>query len=360
MRKLVRPSETVGHERNNLNAIRLAMALLVVWSHSFAIHLGSERTEWVSLLLSGVFNAGNVAVMAFFIVSGFLIAQSFERSSSVKSYMLKRVRRIYPGYMVATTISGFVFVWLIAPTPPFAFAKAFAMNLLLRNYAPSGSHDLLQINGALWSIPFEFWCYIGVVGLGVYGRKRWVVFPLLLSIVALHVGLDILGKKPGLGVVGTIFGWPYLWTRMAPCFLLGMGAYAFREELPRSRFLLIGLFVATVLSCALNADLGFVVALPSLAYAIFYVAFSELPFHNFARSVGGDYSYGVYLYGYLIQKSLQLTIARTWSLAEFMAASFVLAVVAGIASWWLVERRFMVVTRRTSDLGSPSNSFAPR
>lgn len=340
MRQLIPLPETSSHQRNNFDAIRLGMALLVVWSHSFAIHLGSEQTEWISLLLSGTFNAGNVAVMAFFVISGFLIAKSYERSSSVRSYMMKRVRRIYPGYMVATTISGLAFAYFIAPTPPFAFAKAFALNLLLRNYAPSGSHDLLTINGALWSIPFEFWCYIGVVALGVLGRKRWFVLPLLVAVIGLHVGLDMLGRKPGLGIIGTIFGWPYLWTRMAPCFLLGMAAYAVRDELPRSRWLLAGLFAATIIACRIDADLGFVVALPSLAYSIFYVAFSRLPLHHAARY--GDFSYGTYLYGFLIQKVLQLTVAQGWTLAEFAATSFILTLLAGVLSWYLVERRFMV------------------
>src|SRR4051794_23283701 len=111
VRKLIPLRETSAPERNNFDAIRLSMALLVVWSHSFGIHLGSEDTEWISRLLNGRYNAGNIGVMAFFVISGFLIMQSWERSRSARSYFEKRVRRIYPGYLVATTICAF----LVAP-----------------------------------------------------------------------------------------------------------------------------------------------------------------------------------------------------------------------------------------------------
>jgi peptidoglycan/LPS O-acetylase OafA/YrhL len=154
---------SADHRGNNFDAIRLAMALLVVWSHSFAIHLGDEKMEWISLLLNGAYNAGNLAVMAFFIISGFLITQSFERSRTLRSYMEKRVRRIYPGYLVATSITAFIIAPLFGAQLP-NVAKTIGLNLLLRNELPNAffSNPLpLATNGSLWSIPFEFWCYIG-------------------------------------------------------------------------------------------------------------------------------------------------------------------------------------------------------
>lgn len=125
------PLNLVRSGPNNFNTLRLALALLVVWSHSFAIHLGSEESEWVSLLLGGVYNAGNLAVMGFFIISGFLISESWQRSRSLRSYLSKRVRRIYPGYMVATTICALI----VAPLFGGAFPNPWTTlgwNLLLQ------------------------------------------------------------------------------------------------------------------------------------------------------------------------------------------------------------------------------------
>jgi hypothetical protein len=39
---LLIPADLDTFKRNNFDAIRLAMALMVVWSHSFAIYLGTE------------------------------------------------------------------------------------------------------------------------------------------------------------------------------------------------------------------------------------------------------------------------------------------------------------------------------
>src|SRR5262245_27727188 len=103
-----------GGRTNNFDAIRLAMALLVVWSHSFALYYGSEKNEPISLLLSGAYNAGNIGVMVFFIVSGFLIPQSFSRSGSLTNYLARRARRIYPGYLVATSLCAFAVIPLFS------------------------------------------------------------------------------------------------------------------------------------------------------------------------------------------------------------------------------------------------------
>ena len=84
--------------------------MLVVWSHSFALYFGSENREPISLLTKGAINSGKVGVYVFFIISGFLITQSYERSASALSYLRKRICRIYPGFIVATIICAFVIV----------------------------------------------------------------------------------------------------------------------------------------------------------------------------------------------------------------------------------------------------------
>src|SRR5271170_7171739 len=96
---------------NNFDALRLAMALLVVWSHCFALSLPrGEATEPISIITNGHYNAGNIGVMVFFAISGFLICQSFLTTGDTAKFFVKRIRRIYPGFMVATTIGAFVII----------------------------------------------------------------------------------------------------------------------------------------------------------------------------------------------------------------------------------------------------------
>jgi peptidoglycan/LPS O-acetylase OafA/YrhL len=55
-----------------------------------------------------------LAIDGFFIISGLLIAKSFEASSNTKDYILRRIRRIFPAYFFIILISAFflfLFKW---------------------------------------------------------------------------------------------------------------------------------------------------------------------------------------------------------------------------------------------------------
>jgi peptidoglycan/LPS O-acetylase OafA/YrhL len=335
---------------NHFNTIRLAMALLVVWSHSFAIYYGTEDFEPVSLLLDGKYNAGNIGVRVFFAISGFLIVQSWERTSSPRSYFEKRVKRIYPGYLVALAICSFVIVPAYSSqgfsiiTPNLIGEWAWK-NLLMRNFIPASDafpgDPLFAINGSLWSIPFEFWCYIAVAALGLtrlIGRGWFPLFA-LIAIILVKAWLDATGREIGGPFVHKIFGWPYLWFSMAPSFLVGVVTLKFGGHIPRSRWILVGLVMATIATAHLFAsrvpfDLLFI---PTMGYALFYMAFSPIKVPDAARY--GDISYGTYLYAFPCQRVLVTSLPLPFP--AYVAASLVLAMIAGALSWSLVERHFV-------------------
>ena len=265
------------------------MALLVVWSHSFAIYAGSEDYEPLSLLMNGTYNSGNVAVLVFFVVSGFLICRSFLEGKGLRHFFTRRVLRIYPGFIVATFIGAFIIVPVFSSRELSDFtglevANAIGLNLLLQGYFPSSdAFNGTAINGSLWSIPFEFWCYIGLAVLGIAGalKNRSVCLALTLLIMATRVWLDLNGKQPGGGVIAAIFGWPYLWLIVLPCFMLGMCAYLYRDIIPRSRWLLMTGLSLLLIARNLPLDplhgkiLTNVLLPPVISYLTFHVAFSE-------------------------------------------------------------------------------------
>lgn len=77
---------------NNFDLLQLLFAGTVCLVHTHTLS-GFQELGLITDFLSS-----SVAVKAFFVVSGFLIFMSFERSSSFRSYTLKRVLRIYPAY----------------------------------------------------------------------------------------------------------------------------------------------------------------------------------------------------------------------------------------------------------------------
>jgi peptidoglycan/LPS O-acetylase OafA/YrhL len=350
MRLLIQSEDSL----NNFDAIRLMMALGVIWSHSFALALPQgETVEPISILTNGHYNAGNIAVMVFFAISGFLICESRLKSKSLGSFLGKRVRRIYPGYMAASTIGAFVVVPLFSTAYDFSLvqiAKTVGGNLLLQNYVPPSSvfarNYSTAVNGSLWSIPFEFWCYLAIAGLGIAGllREKWAVSAIIISCMAARAAFDILDKKPGLGIVGQIFGWPYLWVFILPCFLMGTLFFLLKHKIPRHPLILISLIGLLLLLCyspvgdkyqRVSSQLIFPL---TLTYSTFYFAFTDRIKLRYAAAKG-DFSYGTYLFAYPIQQMLISPFILPFPLIVLL--SIVLSLGAGFLSWHLVEKWFL-------------------
>lgn len=356
------------YNKNHFNSLRLMMAIAVIWSHAFALYYGSEDSEPLSLLLNGQYNAGNVAVRVFFIISGFLITISYLHSSSLLSYMRKRVARIYPGFIVAVMLCAFIVVPLFSTqvelTPTTIWRTIWRAFTLKGAMPPSdvfaGNPGIKAVNGALWSIPFEFWCYIAIAALGALRLLRWRLF-LLVAMLTIMIGravLDFVGIKPGIPVLDNIIGWSYLWFSVAPCFLAGALAYLYRDRLPRSGALAVALSIAFV-GAAHTSDLLCDALFPiATAYLTFYVAFGGRALPDFAKF--GDFSYGTYLYGFPIE---QMLVTASLPFLLYVPAAIFLSLCAGTASWFIVERRFL--KRRSQEMRqlgvsmpAPVESFA--
>ncbi len=369
--RLLIPSDPAALRANNFDALRLAMALLVVWSHCFALWRGSEASEPLSRLFAGAHNAGSIAVLVFFTVSGFLITLSWDRSPGALSFLRKRVARIYPGYLVAISLCSLLVIPLFssrgfAPLAPHEIA-GLASNLLLRNYLiPSDAFGGGAVNGALWSIPYEFWCYLGVLALGLSGlaTRRWLLPAMALLLMLFRAWLDWSGRYPVWGWFSPIFGLPIGWAMVGPSFLWGATAYRYAARIPRSGTALAAMLVVLIAGAHLPlpgggaAMLAHALVPPVLAYAVFFVAFSPaLPLHGAARF--GDFSYGTYLYGFPVQRILQWELAGRIPFALYVPLALAAALAAGVASWFLVERWFLARVRRPRPLQEELVLVAP-
>ncbi len=343
------PFVTLNSRHNNFDALRFVFASLVVFSHSYPLGEGSEDREPL-LRLTQQISLGSLAVNGFFIISGFLIAASWDRRKSVSGFLQKRILRIYPGFIIANGIG----VYLAAPfaqTDNTQHSRISAISfswdcLWLKGCDVQGLFQLNSIrflNGSLWTIPYEFWCYIGVILLGVIpllNRRVVVLFVFIASLLIAYMFPAFHLQSFGGGLPGRIFGAPYCWARFLPLYLAGVVAWRFREKYVMSSGLLFSAIAA--LAMTVRVPHSWLVMFPICGtYILMWLAFNRhLRLHRFAKH--GDYSYGMYLYAWPIQ---QFTVflygdGRMNAHALFVM-SFPICVLFGAGSWYLVERPFL-------------------
>lgn len=154
-------SDLVRHS-NNFNFLRLLLTVLVLLSHSPELIDGDRHREILTSLFHTI-SFGELAVDGFFLLSGYLITQSWQRTPQLLNFLKKRILRIYPGFIVATLMCAFVVAPLgashsnyFAQFNAFQFLKG--MLLLSPPVVPPVfiSQPYPFVNGAMWTIAYEF------------------------------------------------------------------------------------------------------------------------------------------------------------------------------------------------------------
>lgn len=343
------PDRSPTAHLNNFGPLRLLFASLVIVAHSPQIIDGSLQREPFTQLF-GTITLGAFAVDFFFIISGFLIVGSFLSSQGTISYLTKRFLRIYPAFIVAYLACIFLIGPLVggqlSTLGGVDYLKIFARMAMLELPQLPGAFSSLPepvLNSAMWTISYEFRCYLLVpilAAVGILGRRRAVLVltaALLLAYAAMkyfhfNLGWGPLAQYP---IFTLIVRHPIVMIRFAGLFLAGACFRLYRDEIRfDGRIAAVCAVVATLLMFVPSlAEFGLATV---GAYAMFWVAFTKrLPF---LRHVNNDWdiSYGVYLYGWPIGSLLLLALGDLTPL-ELGVATFVAAVAVGFASWKIVE-----------------------
>ena len=153
----------LGH--NALNALRLVLATMVIVGH--VPRLSGQGSDPAL----GVVKLGVVAVGGFFAISGYLVTNSRLHNSG-GTYMLRRLARIYPGYLLCLVITAFPLAWIVSVQRggwnlrEAVEAVVFNSTLVTVHGTVgatlAGAPDPTTWNGSLWTLPLELLCYIGI------------------------------------------------------------------------------------------------------------------------------------------------------------------------------------------------------
>jgi peptidoglycan/LPS O-acetylase OafA/YrhL len=197
----------------------------------------------------------------------------------------------------------------------------------------------------LWTLFYEFLCYLFIGGLAVLGlmrRKGWVV----VIALTLWATLVILTVAPGLNrqFSAAHNAIPMEFLLLSVVFLAGSLLYLYREHVPDSGVLALicgGAFVASLYLPTYGYTPTFRLTASSLgalliAYPMLWLG-AHLPFQRVGSR--NDYSYGVYIYAFPLTQLLVIFHAERLGFVPFMVLNVAVVAPFAAASWWLIERR---------------------
>jgi peptidoglycan/LPS O-acetylase OafA/YrhL len=337
---------------NSFSLLRLVFAGMVLFDHAFPLGGWNGGASPLQTWTSGTESFGGLAVLGFFVISGFLVTRSFVGSANGVSYVWKRFLRIFPGFWVCLivtavligplafvyehgTLHGYVRGYVDSPVNYVTHNALLSMNqygidsLLGKNPFPHA------FDGSLWTLIYEFKCYLGVLALGVFGvfrRGRLGVLALSVALWALQLQQSLEPKfLKGVFVLGD----PYM-VRLAFIFSLGMLFYLYRDRVIVSRSLAVAALVMFIVS--LKTPLYYGIGEVMWAYLCIWAAV-RLPFHGADRY--GDFSYGLYIYAFVVQQMLALYGITRWGFVPYVVLSLLGTMLLAAASWFAVERPCM-------------------
>ena len=340
---------------NNFDTLRLLAATSVIFSHAFLLATGRQDTEPLILLTGGQTILGVVGVFVFFVISGYLVTQSWERAPSLPRFALKRALRIYPGLAACILVLTFGLGPIISSLRLGDYLSSYGTyDFLVANLLLHTDHNSLPgvwftgrdlghiLDGPLWSLPVEVAMYVMVALLGATRLLRVPVLTVLLGVGLLAIVLDA-SNWHDWDFTGSV-----LW--LLAFFVIGM----LLQQLPVARVLDGRIALLAVAGLIASVPLhAFILLFPLCGgYLVIYLALHPaLPVIPAARF--GDLSYGLYIYGWPVEQTvLYLRPGATWW--ELFLIAYPAAALVAFLSWHLVEKRALWLKRGSLAAARPA------
>jgi peptidoglycan/LPS O-acetylase OafA/YrhL len=347
------PRDAASRRQNNFAFVRLFLAVLVLVSHSPEMIDGNQDREILVRLFHG-WSFGAIAVAGFFLLSGYLILQSWESTPRLGPYLAKRGRRIFPGFVAASFLCAF----LVGPLGSAArsyFARFqwpdFLTGVLLLKppvIPPvfAGTPYPL-VNGSMWTIEYEARCYLLVAALGLCGvirhRWMWLATTVLVMVISQNDAMADWIAFPGVRHV--LLGRASFF-RFLSFFCVGGCFYLWRGRISYARPWILAAVGAGVLAAAAPMPTRPVLTVLG-GYLLFAFVFARVPGLAWFKTTS-DISYGVYLCGWPTQKLIHWyfpALSPWWLLALTIPVCFAY----GLISWQFIEKPFLRPKSRERD-----------
>lgn len=334
-----------------MNLLRLVFASFVLIMHSFGfINVENNLPYFIRYLL-------NLAVPCFFVVSGYLIIASAIKND-LKTFFVKRFARIYPAYFVCLIVTIMLFApvahflqfynlnsYLTQSPSPVNFLFS---NLALFMFCPKIGITLSAINGSswngsVWTLIFEFGCYVAIAFIISLLNKINIMKKKLLHVIfgiyLMLIFISLFYPRPDGITQRNILNLFSLAVNLFSIFLGGSIIYLIKDKIVFNlKFLVLSfVFCIVVMSVIPYCWACEICAIPML-YMILYIS---LTLKSPQFIMNNDISYGVYIYAWPIQTLIAIFLAVyqiKCNILEYLIICFSLTVLFAFLSWILVEK----------------------
>lgn len=328
---------TTPHRVNNLDFLRLVGAVAVVIGHAYHLTGRPALVPWVI-----GYQIQGLGVVIFFAISGYLITASWSRGRDIVAYTAARCLRIFPALVAVVLVS----VLVIGPlTTVLTTADYFANERTwsyLTNIAMEPQYDLPGVftdiaypnvvNGSLWTLPAEFFCYI-VVPLALI-VPRVLRAPVVSVLLAVALWLSLTPAPESAVIYGTrISDAAGMWVFFAAGALLRLAHERWRGLFRAD--VAVGLTAWFLLVSALYPAHMPKVAWVALPYVVLTIGLASTPYLRRSARFG-DLSYGIYVWAFPVQQ-LVVHVLGIQRMAVNLLLVLAFTVPLAWLSWRLVE-----------------------
>lgn len=328
-----------ARESNFFDILRLGAAALVIVGHAWPLSgmTGVPRFAGISIHHLGVY--------IFFVISGYLLATSWERRPRAVPFLIRRCMRIFPALIVVVAFTVFAIGPLATVLPIVQYWSSgetwqYLFNVtLFAQYELPGvfeTNPTTAVNGSLWSLGVEFSCYLMLVVTALLGvRAKLAVRVLIVMIIAIGV------------LTGALTG-PLCTTAIAIVFFV-LGSLVARGG-KLAQWPVWPALVGLIVIAPLQGWTGILLAWIVVTYAVVAIGSRRSRTASVVRKAG-DPSYGMYLWGFPVQQIL-VAMAGVQPVLVSVAIVLPIAIMLGYSSWWLIERPAIRLGAQLSDQAS--------
>ncbi|WP_367773638.1 acyltransferase [Flavobacterium sp. WC2421] len=333
-------SEFLNKDNNNLDLARILLACLVIVGHSEAIN--GSGIYWIDPFhhfLKFTY-AGAFAVKVFLFISGLVVTNSYLSKKSVVYFVISRLFRILPGLLFVLLVTVFIFGPIVTNLEFKEYLSQLNYFAYIRHNIVFYSDYLLPgvfvenlypniVNGSLWTLRYEIGCYIILPILFLFlgnRNKKYFIFPILL------VFIDTL--LPNRFFLGFIDNNPEKYL-LPMAFAYGVFFAIFSTKIFINIYVvLVSFLVFFFLKSTIYAEILFTLASCNL------VLFLSSLKYILKMKPKYDISYGVYLWGFLIQQTLFSLFGHINIIIHCLLA-ILFSVVLAVITFIFIEKPFM-------------------